>query len=181
MATSGQIYWSDSQLSAAYVDNYHEELDRKLGARTKASEMITEIYVPREKLVAFMMDAKRVLRDENANVIYGTVRLIEKDDESFLAWAREPWACIIFNLHISHDRQGIENSARSFRSLIDLGVRHGGSYYLTYHRHARRDQVEACYPQFKEFLKLKLKYDPQQVFQSDWYRHYRKMFEIDSV
>ena len=181
LATSGQVYWSDSQLSAAYVDNYHEELDRRLGAKVKATEMITEIYVPREKLVAFMTDAKRVLRDESANVIYGTVRLIEKDDESFLAWAREPWACIIFNLHVVHDRPGIEKAARSFRGLIDLGIKHGGSYYLTYHRYARRDQVEACYPQFKEFLRRKQKYDPQEVFQSDWYRHYKKMFETESV
>jgi FAD/FMN-containing dehydrogenase len=181
LQTSGQIYWSDSQLSAAYVDNYHEELDRKLGAKVKATEMITEIYVPREKLVAFMMDAKKRLRDEDANVIYGTVRLIEKDEESFLAWARENWACVIFNLHIAHTSEGIEKAANSFRSLIDLGIKYGGSYYLTYHRYARREQVEACYPQFKEFLKLKLKYDPEERFQSDWYRHYKKMFEVESV
>jgi FAD/FMN-containing dehydrogenase len=181
LATSGQIYWSDSQLSAAYVDNYHENLDRKIGAKVKATEMITEIYVPREKLVEFMNDAKRVLREQNANVIYGTVRLIEKDSESFLAWARESWACIIFNLHVVHTPESIDQAARSFRSLIDLGIKHGGSYYLTYHRWARREQVEACYPQFKEFLQMKLKYDPEEVFQSDWYRHYKKMFEIENV
>jgi FAD/FMN-containing dehydrogenase len=181
LATSGQIYWSDSQLSAAYVDNYHEELDRKLGAKVKATEMITEIYVPRQKLVDFMEDAKKVLREQDANVIYGTVRLIEKDTESFLAWARESWACVIFNLHVNHDAEGIERAANSFRSLIDLGIRYGGSYYLTYHRYARREQVEACYPQFREFLQMKLKYDPQEVFQSDWYRHYKKMFAVESV
>ncbi len=181
LATSGQIYWSDSQLSAAYVDNYHEALDRKLGAPVKATEMITEIYVPREKLVEFMEDAKQVLREQQANVIYGTVRLIEKDRESFLAWARESWACVIFNLHVTHTAEGIEQAARSFRSLIDLAVKQGGSYYLTYHRWARRQQIEACYPQFKEFLQMKLKYDPAEVFQSDWYRHYKKMFEIENV
>jgi FAD/FMN-containing dehydrogenase len=181
LATSGQIYWSDSQLSAAYVDNYHEELDRKLGAKVKATEMITEIYVPREKLVNFMMDARKVLREQDANVIYGTVRLIEKDTESFLAWARESWACVIFNLHIKHNAEGIERAANSLCSLIDLGIKYGGSYYLTYHRYARREQVEACYPQFKEFLQMKLKYDPQEVFQSDWYRHYKKMFGVESV
>lgn len=181
LATSGQIYWSDSQLSAAYVDNYHEELDRKLGAKVKATEMITEIYVPREKLVNFMMEAREVLRSQEANVIYGTVRLIEKDTESFLAWARQDWACVIFNLHVTHNSEGIERAANSFRSLIDLGIKHGGSYYLTYHRFARREQVEACYPQFKEFLQMKLKHDPQEVFQSDWYRHYKKMFGAESA
>ena len=180
LATSGQIYWADSQLSAAYIDNYHEALDRRLGARVKATEMITEIYVPRESLVAFMEDARLVLRKEKANVIYGTLRMIEKDEESFLRWARERFACVIFNLHVTHDPQGLENSARSFRSLIDLGIRHKGSYYLTYHRWATQAQVETCYPQFREFLQLKLKYDPPEVFQSGWYRHYKKMFSADS-
>ncbi len=176
LATSGQIYWSDSQLSGAYVDNYHEELDRKLHAKVKATEMITEIYVPRESLVAFMEDARVALRELKANVIYGTVRIIEKDEESFLRWAKDRYACIIFNLHTVHDREGIENSARAFRALIDLGIRYNGSYYLTYHRYATRQQVETCYPQFPDFLQLKLKYDPEELFQSNWYRHYKSMF-----
>ena len=111
LATSGQIYWADSQLSAAYVDNYHEELDRKLGAKVKATEMITEIYVPRNALAGFMEDARNELRKQNANMIYGTVRLIEKDEESFLRWARESFACVIFNLHVTHDATGLENAA----------------------------------------------------------------------
>jgi hypothetical protein len=52
----------------------------------------------------------------------------------------------------------------------------GGSYFLTYHKWARREQVEACYPQFPQFLKLKRRYDDAEQFQSDWYRHYRTMF-----
>jgi len=176
LATSGQVYWSDSQLSAAYVDNYHQDLDRKLGAKVKATEMITEIYVERESLRRFMEDARAVLRRERANVIYGTVRMIEKDEESYLRWARERFACVIFNLHTTHDPQGIENSARAFRALIDLGLRYGGSFYLTYHRWATREQVETCYPQFRRFLELKRKYDPGELFQSDWYRHYKSLF-----
>jgi FAD/FMN-containing dehydrogenase len=176
LQTSGQIYWSDSQLSAAYLDNYHADIDRTTGAKVKGSEMITEIYVERTKLAAFMEDARESLRAHRANVIYGTVRLIEKDDETFLAWARERYACIIFNLHVDHTPADIDRAADAFRTLIDLGIRHGGSYYLTYHRWARRDQVERCYPQLPEFLKRKREFDPGEVFQSNWYRHYRNMF-----
>ncbi|MFY9609422.1 MAG: FAD-binding oxidoreductase [Blastocatellia bacterium] len=181
VATSGQIYWADSQLSGAYVDNYHAALDRKLKAKTKATEMITEIYVPRQSLVSFMEDARRLLRDLNANVIYGTVRLIEKDEESFLRWARESFACVIFNLHVTHDAKGVADAQRAFQALIDLGIRYRGSYYLTYHRWATKQQIETCYPQFAEFLSLKLKYDPYELFQSDWYRHHRKMFGLDHI
>jgi FAD/FMN-containing dehydrogenase len=177
LATSGQIYWADSQLSAAYVDNYHADLDRATGAKVPGTEMITEIYVEPSQLAAFMEDARVALRRRGANVIYGTVRLIEKDDETVLAWARDRFACVIFNLHIDHTPQAIDAAAAAFRDLIDLGIAHGGSYYLTYHRWARKDQVERCYPRMREFLAAKRRYDPGEVFQSNWYRHHREMFQ----
>jgi FAD/FMN-containing dehydrogenase len=176
LATSGQIYWSDSQLSAAYVDNYHADLDAATDAKVPGTEMITEIYVVRPRLPAFMREARELLRERRANVIYGTVRMIEKDDETFLAWARDRYACVIFNLHIDHTPGAIDRAAETFRQLIDLGIAHQGSYYLTYHRWARQDQVERCYPQMGEFLALKRQHDPEEIFQSTWYRHYRTMF-----
>ena len=176
LKTSGQVYWADSQLSAAYVDNYHRDLDTALSAKVKGSEMITEIYVQRDNLAAFMESARTALRERRANVIYGTVRVIEKDDETVLAWARDRYACVIFNLHIDHAPQSIDAAADAFRALIDLGLEYGGSYYLTYHRWARRDQVERAHPRLREFLELKRRHDPEEVFQSNWYRHYKTMF-----
>ena len=175
VATSGQVYYHDWQLSAAYQPGYHADLDRVMKAKLKASEMITEIYVPRSALVSFMEKARVVLRHHKANLIYGTVRLIEQDDESFLRWARESWACVIFNLHVTHDPAGKDAAALAFRALIDLAIEHSGSYYLTYHRWATKRQVKACYPQFREFLALKREYDPREVFQSDWYVHHREL------
>lgn len=172
LSTNGKLYWSDSHQLGTYVDGYHRKIDR----RRRASEIITEIYVPRPRLAEFMQEVSADFRKNGVNLIYGTIRLIERDDESFLAWARKPYACVIFNLHTEHTPKGLEHSAAAFRRLIDLGMRHGGSYYLTYHRFATREQVEGCYPQFREFLRLKRHYDPQERFQSDWYRHYRKMF-----
>ena len=115
-------------------------------------------------------------RENNVEIIYGTIRLIEQDKESFLAWAKKPYACVIFNLHVVHTRQGIRHAADAFRRLIDIGIKYGGSYFPTYHKYATRTQVQTCYPQFAEFLELKRKYDPDGVFQSDWFRHHRKMF-----
>jgi FAD/FMN-containing dehydrogenase len=176
LSTSGQLYWSDTHQMSLYVDDYHAALDRQLGARDRASEMITEIYVPRSALAAYMDDVRRYAIAEDVNIVYGTIRLIERDEESLLAWARQPYACIIFNLHVVHNRAGLERAAAAFRRLIDLAIPYGGSYYLTYHRWATRQQVERCHPHFVEFLKAKRAYDPEERFQSDWYRHYRGMF-----
>ena len=61
-------------------------------------------------------------RANGTDVIYGTIRLVERDEETFLAWAREPWACIIFNLHTVHTPEGLERASRAFRGLIDRGI-----------------------------------------------------------
>jgi FAD/FMN-containing dehydrogenase len=175
LSTNGQTYWSDTNQLSAYLPNYAQKIHDQVGG-DESSLIITEIYVPRPDLPDFLAQAADLLRSNRTTVIYGTVRLIEKDDESFLAWARQPYACAIFNLLTLHTPRGIEASARSFRGLIDLAIARGGSYYLTYHKFAKPEQVLACYPQFKEFLGLKQKYDPPERFQSDWYRYYRKLF-----
>jgi FAD/FMN-containing dehydrogenase len=176
LSTSGQIYWSDTHQMSTYLDGYHARLDTQSGVRDRATEMITEIYVPRPALPSFMAETAGVFRHNGVPIVYGTVRLIERDDESVLAWAKAAYACIIFNLHVVHTPDGVARAAQAFRDLIDLGIKRGGRYYLTYHRHARRDQVEACYPQLPEFLRLKRRYDPDERFQSEWYRHYKAMF-----
>ena len=176
LSTSGQRYWSDLSQLGVYIDDYHADIDRRLGSPYKGSEMITELYVPRPALSAFLTRVRADFRRHGVRLIYGTIRLIERDDESVLAWAREPWACTVMNLHVDHTPDGIAKAADDFRRLIDRAAEFGGSYFLTYHRWASRSQVEACHPRMVEFLRAKRRHDPAETFQSDWYRHYKRMF-----
>ena len=180
ISTNGQVYWSDTHQLSIYPDNYHREIDEKLHAFYPATEIIAEIDVPRPMLKEFFDEVRDDFRKNKVELIYGTVRLIERDDESFLPWAKQPYACTIFNLHTVHSPEGLQRSGDAFRRLIDMAAERSGTYYLTYHRDATRKQIERCYPQFAEFLRLKKKYDPEERFQSDWYRHYRTMF-ADSI
>lgn len=177
LASDGQRYPTEAQHSGLYLDGYHEAIDRQLGHR--GSEMITELYVPRNRLADFMPAAADLLRRCGAQPVYGTVRLIERDQCSALAWARERWACIVFNLHVRHDPTGVGRAQAAFRALIDLVLERGGSFYLTYHRWALARQIEAAYPGFRQWLRLKRELDPREVFQSDCYRHWRDLFGAD--
>ena len=172
LSTSGQVYLSDRHQLATYVPGYHWP---------GSSEMISELYVPRPLLADFLAAAARDMRALEADIVYGTVRLIERDEESFLAWAREPWACVVLNLHVEHSPAGIEHAARAFRRLIDLALERGGSFYLTYHRWATRRQLLAAYPQLPAFLDAKLEHDSSELFQSDWYRWLRSAIELEKA
>ena len=172
MSTDGQTYDSDTFQLSQYIDDYHRELDVMLNAPVKGTETITELYVPLPSLADFMDAAARELNRRKANVIYGTIRLIERDDETFLNWAKRHYACIVFNLHVEHTDAGIAQTADALRALIDLAIERGGSYFLTYNKFATQQQLERCYPQFPEFLAKKREYDPDGVFSSDWLRAY---------
>ncbi|MCX6856228.1 MAG: FAD-binding oxidoreductase [Verrucomicrobia bacterium] len=174
--TQGQRYWHDLTQFSHYDTDYEERIEQALPDLAPGSLMISELYVPRDRLEDFMAGCAADFRQHGTNVIYGTIRFIRRDDESFLAWAKEDYACIVFNLRVTHTDEGKEKAKMAFRRLIDQALDLKGSFYLTYHRWATREQMKKAYPQFPAFLQHKLKYDPEEVFQSEWYRHWRAEF-----
>ena len=48
----------------------------------------------------------------------------------------------------------------------------GGRYYLPYRLHATIEQFNRAYPQAQQFFQLKRQYDPEELFQNEWYRKY---------
>ena len=172
-STSGQTYDSDDFQMSTYIDGYHGALDAATGAASPGSETIAELYVPVESLVGFMDASGEVLIGRGSNVIYGTIRLIEPENETLLNWAARQYACVVFNLHVEHSPRGVQGVADALRDLIDAALSLGGSYFLTYNRFADAEQLLRAYPQFPEFLDSKRRMDPDTVFSSDWYEHYR--------
>jgi hypothetical protein len=172
LRSSGQVYWNDTHQLNIYLDDYHRALDCHLDSKVPGTEMITELYVPRHRLVHLMEAVREDLLQHEVDLIYGTIRLVKKDEDAFLKWAKDDYACVIFNLHVDHNHDGVRRSRAAFRRLIDRAIDFGGSYFLTYHRHADRTQLVRCYPEFPEFLRRKRAWDPEACLSSDWYQHY---------
>jgi FAD/FMN-containing dehydrogenase len=175
LATSGQVVWSDLHQYAAYPRFYHHQIDQ-LSSKYAGTDPLAEVYVPRDALPDFIAAARTELLKQNAEMVYGTIRFIRKDDVTFLPWAKKDYACVIFTLHMPSGSAGHEKTIETFRTLIALALEKDGCFYLTYQRAATRKQMETAYPQFEKFLSLKKQYDPGELFQSDWYRFYKAMF-----
>jgi len=178
LATDGNHYASDTFQLSTYIPTYAEFLAQSQAGPTAVTEslVIGEHYVPPARLLDFMRGAREVFRRFGTEVIYGTIRAIQRDTTSFLPWAREDACCIVFNVRTPHTAAGKRRTADTFRALIDAALALGGSFFLTYHRHATVAQVEAAHPRFREFLAQKRRHDPAERFTSDWYRHYRDAF-----
>lgn len=178
--TDGNHYWSDTMQLSTYVPSYSdflESVDNENREQiAKESLVIGEHYVPKEQLLAFAQRARDILRSFDTEVIYGTIRAILRDQTSYLPWAKDDFVCIIFNLRTPHTESGLQRTENTFRALIDASRELGGNFFLTYHRYASVEQVADCYPEFRDWLGLKKNYDPDEIFTSSWYVHYRDAF-----
>ena len=98
-------------------------IDRQLGARVKGTEMISELYVRRARSACLHAPRARGSAPARHRTSF-TARsgLIEQDTESVLAWAREPWACVVVNLHVDHSPAGLHKAQHDFRRLIDCAA-----------------------------------------------------------
>jgi hypothetical protein len=95
--------WSDTSQLSAYLPNYAQRSATKSMVMSRVSSLPKSMF-RRRTFPIFLAQAVDLLRSNRTTVIYGTVRLIEKDDESFLASTKESYACIIFNLLTSTHR-----------------------------------------------------------------------------
>jgi FAD/FMN-containing dehydrogenase len=177
LALDGNVEWSDLHQLSTYPSGYHKEIEKRLGAAFVGADLILEVYVPRNELIAYLEDARHLLLTGETPLIYGTVRFIEQDRDTFLAWAKKRYACVIFTLHSPSEARSLRKTGELCRQLMRGGTKRGGSFYLTYNRFAGRDELDSAYPQFAEFLALKKKYDPTGLFQSDWFRHYKTLYQ----
>lgn len=176
LAKDGNVEWSDLHQLATYPADYHKDIEKRLGVGSEGADLIVEVYVPRGELIPFLEEARRVLLAGELPLVYGTIRFIEQDKDSFLAWARKRYACVIFTPHTSSEAKALHKTGETCRQLIRAATKRGGSFYLTYNRFATRDELESAYPQFAEFLALKRRYDPLETLQSEWYRHYKSLY-----
>jgi len=56
--------------------------------------------------------------------------------------------------------------------LHDAAIACGGRYYLPYRLHATKDQMVKAYPQATAFFERKRHYDPEEIFQNQFYIKY---------
>ncbi len=176
LAKDGNVEWSDLHQLSSYPAGYHQGIEKRLGTDYAGTDLILEVYVSRNDLISLLEEARRILLTAGTPLIYGTVRFTEQDKDSFLAWAKKRYACVIFSPHTSGETLALKKTCEVCRQIIRAANKRGGSFYLTYNRFATRDELASAYPQFPDFLNLKKQHDSREIFQSDWYKYYKGLY-----
>jgi FAD/FMN-containing dehydrogenase len=135
------------------------------------TDILHEYFIPREHIVAFIDDAREILKKHDANLLNASVRAAHADDTLLSYAPRDAFALVLY-INQRTTPEGNENMRALTSDLIDASTRHGGRFFLPYQLHYAADQLRAAYPNFAAFAAYKKRIDPQGVLTNTWWEKY---------
>jgi FAD/FMN-containing dehydrogenase len=130
------------------------------------TDILHEYFVAPERFGDFLKICRDVIPKSTLEFLNVTLRYVQKDDVSLLAYAKTDRIAAVMSFSQRMNGADEEEMVRVTEELIERIGDIGGSFYLPYRLHARRDQVHKIYPNAAQFVRLKKQYDPDLVFRN---------------
>lgn len=137
------------------------------------TEWLQEFFVPGEELADYLKELGSLLTRYQVSLINASVRYIKEDPDIILGYNRdgERFAVVLCFNQPLNERE-TEYTKEWVKQAIELTLQHKGTYYLPYQHFASEEQFRQSYPAFDQFVKAKKKYDPNEIFWSQFYEHH---------
>jgi FAD/FMN-containing dehydrogenase len=139
---------------------------------TNRTDILVECFVPPKQFGSFLAQLRKIIPQNQGDMLNVTVRDINRDDDSFLRYADKNMISLVMLFSQMRDATGEEKMSKLTQEIVAAALRHDGRYYLPYRLHATPEQFNEAYPQAKKFFELKRKYDPDELFQNEFYLKY---------
>lgn len=131
-------------------------------------DILQEYFIPKGKLTVFLKKLQTQLRTHSVNLLNATVREVRQDKITVLSYVKEDCFAVVLLFSETNDGIGEFNMERFTKGIIKEVLALQGSFYLPYRPHYTREELIQAYPNFKDWLSLKKKYDPSTVFYSQF-------------
>jgi FAD/FMN-containing dehydrogenase len=149
-----------------------ESSDWFLDHSDATTDILHEYFLPLDGAVPFLRRAKTIIRAHHEDLLNVTVREVQTDNDTFLRYADRPMIAFVMFFSQRRTVSADQDMGQMTRELVDAALRSGGRYYLPYRLHASGDEFRAAYPQAEDFFRLKRKYDPDNLFENEFYLKY---------
>ena len=161
-----------SSVTASRNRLLNEPVAHLAGRDRSRTDILHEYFLPVEGLEPFLAACRTVIPASRQDLLNVTLRYVQEDRTSVLAYARGTRVAAVMLFSQRMTRPDDEDMAAMTQRLVDAALEVGGSFYLPYRLHARRDQVARAYPRLEEFLDRKRRYDPGLLFRNLMWSHY---------
>jgi FAD/FMN-containing dehydrogenase len=150
----------------------NEPVSNLAGRDRRRTDILHEYFVSPERFGEFIDACKDIIPQSKLEFLNVTLRYVGPDADSMLAFA--PVRRIAAVMSFSQELTLVDEAEmmRVTEALIDRVIAIGGSFYLPYRLHARRDQVLRAYPRLEEVVARKRHYDPGLLFQNAMWQRY---------
>jgi len=142
----------------------------------KDTDAIQEFFVPIPRFMTFMEDMRRILQEEETNLLGVTLRYVKANNETALSYApkEDAFAVILYYNEICA-ADGRAKANALIDRLSHLAVNCGGTFYLTYARELDMDCLRKAYGEIDAFFQMKHSVDPENRFTSRFFELHGKM------
>jgi FAD/FMN-containing dehydrogenase len=156
------------------VTRNHEMADSMsyLKDRLEDTDVLQEYFIPHARMVEFVDGLRSVVKNESANLLNVTVRIVHQDRITALPYAREDMFAFVLYFNQRLNETDSQRIRRVTIELIDLALRLRGTFYLPYQLYYSSAQLRAAYPKIDQFFSAKKKYDPAGLFTNKFYEKY---------
>jgi FAD/FMN-containing dehydrogenase len=137
----------------------------------RRTDILHEYFLPPEKLGDFLQACRDVI-PKDAELLNITLRYVDTDALSTLAFAPAPRVAAVMSFSMPLSAEADAAMRPMTQALIDHALALGGSFYLPYRLHARREQLDRAYPRLESFLEAKRRHDPKLLFRNALWDHY---------
>ena len=146
-----------------------------LNRSARQTDILHEYFIPARHFNRFRRALQRRLPHHQADLLNVTLRNVYPDHDTFLSYAREEVFGFVLFFNQALTPAAEADMAALTQELITEAAQLGGTYYLPYRLHATPAQLRRVYPQFPAFVQRKRAYDPQELFQNQFYQQYRTL------
>jgi FAD/FMN-containing dehydrogenase len=144
-------------------------LDDKDPTRT---DILHEYFVSPSRFAEFVRACKEVIPSSFQELLNITLRFVDTDKDSVLAYATEPRIAAVMLFSQEKSLRAEADMARMTSELIERVLAIGGTYYLPYRPHATLDQFKRGYARNGEFVAKKRLVDPTLTFRNGLWENY---------
>ncbi|WP_421385426.1 FAD-binding protein [Bacillus salacetis] len=139
---------------------------------SKDTDVLQEYFVPVERFTEYIDDLRDVLEEEELNLINVTIRYVEENEDAVLSYSKEDMFALVLLINQDKSIEGKADTERIIRKMVDVTLKHQGSYYLPYYSYPTKEQMRKAYPRTEEFFESKRRLDPNKVFMNHFYEVY---------
>lgn len=166
------IYYSFDRVVWRNWEASYDVAELEPESRDEQTYVLREYFVPVRNFYSFIPDMKEIFNKNKVNVLNVSIRHAHAAPENYLSWAREEVFAFVVYYRQGTDDQSKKEVKKWSNEITDAVIKAEGTYYLPYQIFASQEQFLKSYPNSPKFFEIKKKYDPENRFRNELWKHY---------